>query len=128
MKFLLENYTFLWNLSGKKWLKEWTTNVDSMGTTDRTAGKTVGRAIQLRERRAVKPLVRLQKQQKDGDRLIYAKALYQFLEELDVPSSLQKLSISWNKWDDWIQRNNKLIMEYFNGYSDHTRRDWNMKH
>ena len=46
---------------------------------------------QLRER-AVKPLVRLQKRLKDGDGLIYAKALYQFLEELDVPSSLQNLS------------------------------------
>lgn len=27
---LLENYTFLWNLSGKKWLKEGTANVDRL--------------------------------------------------------------------------------------------------
>ena len=84
---LLENYTFLWNLSGKKWLKEWTANVD--GFVERQTEqqeKRLEELNQLRER-AVKPLVRLQKRLKDGDGLIYAKALYQFLEELDVPSS-----------------------------------------
>ncbi|MFR5069423.1 MAG: hypothetical protein ACLTE2_06085 [Eubacteriales bacterium] len=48
---LLENYTFLWNLSGKKWLKEWTANVD--GFVERQTEqqeKRLEELNQLRER------------------------------------------------------------------------------
>ena len=89
---LLENYTFLWSLSGKKWLKEWTANVDGfVEQQTEQQEKRLEELNQLRER-AVKPLVHLEKRLKDGDGLAYAKALYQFLEELDVSSSLQNLS------------------------------------
>ena len=87
---LLENYTFLWNLSGKKWLKEWTANVD--GFVERQTEQQEKRLEELNQLRGESSKTvgaSAKNGWKDGDGLIYAKALYQFLEELDVPSSLQ---------------------------------------
>ncbi len=89
---MLENYTFLWKISGKKWLTEWTANVDGFVERQTEAQqKQLAELNRLREK-AVKPLVRLQKRLKDGSGQVCAKALYQFLEEMETPSALQALS------------------------------------
>jgi len=89
---LLENYTFLWNLSGKQWMMEWTANADGFVEQQTSEQqKRLKEINQLRER-AVKPLLTLQKRIQEGNGFIFAKAIYQLLEDLKVSVSLQKLS------------------------------------
>ena len=88
---LLENYTFLWNISGKKWTQEWCGNAD--GFTDEQTERQVERLAQINvlRNRVIQPLLQLQRRVQNGTGVDFAKALYQFLEAVEAESSLRKL-------------------------------------
>ncbi|MBE6822430.1 PD-(D/E)XK nuclease family protein [Caproiciproducens sp. LBM24188] len=88
----LENYVFIWNISGKKWKEEWTEHPKGFAEVMTESDK---RSLQeLNESRAavVTPLVRFASRLNDADGEGMASAVYSLLEETRVPEHLKALA------------------------------------
>lgn len=91
---LLENYTFLWKLSGKRWKEEWKDHPKGFvgRFTDRDAEAL--QALNVLRERVTQPLQSLAKAVDGASGEGMAKAVYQLLLDLDVPLHLKNLCIS----------------------------------
>ncbi|WP_050698397.1 PD-(D/E)XK nuclease family protein [Anaeromassilibacillus senegalensis] len=88
----LENYTFLWSLSGKKWREKWTEH--PKGFVEEWTEKDRNALASLNESRAavVEPLLRFAERIADADGEQMAAAVYQLLEEIGVSEHLKGLA------------------------------------
>ncbi len=86
----LENYTFVWNLSGKKWKEEWTDHPEGFGAKFSEADSRLLSRINDSRRRAVEPLLRLA-QATDGEKTgeEMAAAAYRLLEDTGAAGNLR---------------------------------------
>ena len=89
---MLENYAFVWNLSGSKWLAEWTDSPEGF-----SGEETAGDAALLAElngcrRAAVGPLVRFAERTRDTDGEGMAAASFALLEDLHAAKHLKALA------------------------------------
>lgn len=89
---LLENYVFVWNLSGKKWREEWKENPRGFSEEFTPADRETLKKINALRRSAVGPLFRLEKntEQADGERM--AAAVYGLLRDAGAAESLKELA------------------------------------
>lgn len=89
---LLENYVFLWNISGRQWLEEWTAHPD--GFAEVQTQQDAERLVQLNalRERLITPLRHLEWRLRSGTGETYAKGLYELLEELGAGQALQRLA------------------------------------
>ena len=89
---LLENYVFVWNVSGKKWKDEWMENPrgfsEEFTPEDR---KTLDEINGLR-RLAVGPLFRFEENTADGDGESMASAVYDLLRDTKAAENLKNLA------------------------------------
>ncbi len=89
----LENYTFVWNLSGKKWKEAWTDHPEGFGA-EFTAGDTeLLRRVNDSREKTIQPLLRLEKStsgKKTGEEM--AAAAYRLLEDVDAAENLRAFS------------------------------------
>ncbi len=91
---LLENYTYLWNLTGKKWLQPWNGHPQGfVETLTEHQAKQLEKINELREK-AMMPLAEFSQaiQNTNGEGM--AKAVYTLLTDIDVPAHLKELSHS----------------------------------
>lgn len=88
----LENYVFIWNISGKKWKEEWTEH--PQGFAETMTESDAHRLKEINESRAmaIAPLVRFANKLKDTDGEGMAAAVYTLLSEIDVPAHLKALA------------------------------------
>ncbi|HEX3037945.1 MAG TPA: PD-(D/E)XK nuclease family protein [Oscillospiraceae bacterium] len=88
---LLENYTYLWNLSGKKWQQPW--NGHPQGFVETMTEHQAKQLEKINELRAqvVKPLIGFAAAIADANGEGMAKAIYALLIDIDVPTHLKEL-------------------------------------
>ena len=85
----LENYTFVWNLSGKKWKETWTDSPEGFsGQKDRSDAELLGRINESR-RAAVEPLERFARDTEDADGTGMASAAYRLLCDVRASDHLR---------------------------------------
>ncbi|QNK41118.1 PD-(D/E)XK nuclease family protein [Caproicibacter fermentans] len=88
---LLENYTFLWNISGRKWLEEWTDSPE--GFAERKPGDPamLSEINRLRSM-VVGPLKHFFERTEDADGTSIAAAVFRLLEELGAAENLKQFA------------------------------------
>ncbi|CAB1251145.1 ATP-dependent nuclease, subunit B [Ruminococcaceae bacterium BL-6] len=88
---LLENYAFLWKISGKKWLSPWTENPRGFAgeCTDRDRDEL--RKINALREKIVSPLSDFSKEISGADGEKMALAVYRLLGRLETPRCLREL-------------------------------------
>ncbi len=90
--FRLENYTFIWNISGKKWLFPFTENPRGFSDTfDDEARAELSLLNELREK-TVRPLENLRSALRGANGRAAAEAIYRFLEELSAEEAVASLA------------------------------------
>ncbi len=90
----MENYCFMWDISGKKWLSEWTYNPDGFGESlDEKRQAELDFLNALREK-TVTPIAGLKAEIENGNALEGIKALYSFLRDNGIDKNLKAYALS----------------------------------
>lgn len=89
--FRLENYTFIWNISGKKWLFPFTENPGGFSAADDEKAREALMSLNSLRERVVRPLETLRAALREATGRTAAEAIYRFLEELSVSDSIAAL-------------------------------------
>lgn len=87
----LENYTYVWNISGKKWTEEWDMNPDGLSQNMSPVAKAKLKKINVLREKAIKPLIKLANDFK-GTPTNMSTALVRLLENCDAPKNLNILA------------------------------------
>jgi len=89
----IENYTLMWNITGKRWLSEWTNNPDGLAAVLSEEGKE--KLAQLNSARE-QVIIPLQNLKKNFDTAVsvsqQVQALYQFFDEIQLAERLAILA------------------------------------
>ncbi len=88
----LENYVFVWNISGKKWKEEWTEHPQGFSQEMAEKDKQLLRDINASRAAAVGPLLRFAADIQNADGEGMAAAVYRLLMECKVPEHLKALA------------------------------------
>lgn len=94
----LEEYVYLWQLDGKKWLRSWTYNPSGLGNGESEKDREKLEYINSLRMRVVEPLVHMCERIKEAftaEQKI--TVLYKYLIEIKVPESLKKLARALDK-------------------------------
>lgn len=88
---LLENYVFLWKITGKKWLAEWTENPE--GFVEKSTPEQAALLEQLNNLRCrvTEPLERFSRSLQNADGQEAAQAVYRLLTDFGVEETLPAL-------------------------------------
>lgn len=89
----LENYAIIWNITGSRWLKDWTNHPGGLGEawTDE-AGKTLSE-LNTARKLAIEPLLKLYKGFRDAGNLRQqVQTLYDFMENIHLAQRLSYLA------------------------------------
>ncbi|WP_164919011.1 MULTISPECIES: PD-(D/E)XK nuclease family protein [Acutalibacteraceae] len=89
---LLENYTFLWNLSGKKWREEWKDSPEGFAEETKPGGAAQLKELNELRIAVVAPLERFAGRTADADGEEMAGAVYRLLEELHAAEHLKQFA------------------------------------
>lgn len=90
----VENYCYIWQINGKKWLEDWTANPEGYGT-DSNPENTKLQLDYLNKNRVkiIAPLAEFRKAVKGGVRGEEAmKALWHFIENINLPENVTHLA------------------------------------
>lgn len=90
----LENYAYLWQINGSKWLREWKNHPGGYGFAMTDEDSATLEAINAVRERAVEPLVRFSKRIASADGESAARAVVVLLEACGVPERLKALAVS----------------------------------
>ena len=89
---LLEEYCYVWNINGRKWLEKWTLNPDGFGDESADAKEKLETINLLREK-VVRPVEKFRTALKGGvDGKTAAQALWDFLTDIRINPNLRKLA------------------------------------
>ncbi len=104
----LENYVFIWNISGRKWKEEWTDS--PRGFTEKTLQSDVLLLKELNSCRekAIRPLVKFAESTADTDGLGMAKAVFSLLCDIKAAESLREFAHSIAKGGEPAVAQNEL--------------------
>ena len=86
---LLENYVFIWNISGKKWKEEWTDNPHGFTSKATENDAVMLKSINLCREKAVRPLIKFSEKTADTDGLGMAAAVYRLLRDVNASDNLK---------------------------------------
>lgn len=89
----LENYVFIWNISGRKWKEEWTEHPKGFAETMTQSDAQSLAEINASRAAVTAPLVRFANRLKETDGEGMASAVFSLLEEMKVPEHLKNLSL-----------------------------------
>ena len=93
----LENYVFLWNISGSLWRQEWSAHPRGFGEEIADEDEATLQAINELRRRAVEPLEELRRAVEAGTGEACARALYHLLERTNAAEALKALAVRLEK-------------------------------
>lgn len=89
---LLENYTFLWNLSGAKWREKWTDHPGGFCEKTTERDKELLAEINAARSQTVEPLLRFAERTSDADGEGMAAASFTLLEEIHAAEHLREFA------------------------------------
>lgn len=98
----LENYTYLWNINGDKWLCEW--DMDPRGfVTEEADAKVLQEleAINTLRKKAIEPLTEMQKSF-SSNALSMVKSLTELFENCNVSEKLYRMSESFKVYNETL--------------------------
>lgn len=90
----VENYLYLWNLSGGAWLSDWTQNPRGFGEEINDEDKAELEKLNDIRKRIVSPLYTLRENLKETTGGQAAKAIFDFLERINAPENIRALAAS----------------------------------
>ncbi len=85
----LENYAFVWNLSGKKWKEAWTDNPEGFAGPVGKSGEELLARLNESRRAVVEPLERFARGTEDADGVGMASASYRLLCDVSAADCLR---------------------------------------
>ena len=91
--FETENYTFLWSISGKKWMQPWTMNPKGLESMEHLDEAALLR-LNLAREKIIEPLINLKYALK-GSAADMCKALMKFLEQNNTVDALKSLTANF---------------------------------
>ena len=89
---ILENYVFIWRISGKRWLLEWTDHPQGFAETMTDEDRCALAEINAVRARLVRPLAHFSERIREADGEEIAEAVYRLLEEVEAARHLRALS------------------------------------
>ena len=90
----LENYAVMWNITGNRWISPWENHPKGLGEKWTDADRHCLDELNQARSTALTPLIQLDKAMKKATSLgQLVDALYRFLEDIDLDSRLQKMSV-----------------------------------
>lgn len=90
----LENYAYIWNISGGRWLDDFTQNPD--GFSEKKLNKELDEINKIRKQ-AVEPLLKLKNKCGGASCREISKAVYEFLIDIGADKNLKSLAVSLEK-------------------------------
>ena len=93
----VENYSYLWKISGSDWLHEWNQNPAGFGGEAGEKELSELESLNALRRRIVSPLCKLRDALQDTTGEAAAGAIYDFLEKTCVAENLRSLALSLEK-------------------------------
>ena len=88
----LENYTYLWQINGGRWLEDWTSNPDGFGEPTQGQEERLEQLNELRKK-AVEPLLAFRNAMKNATGRGAAKSVFELLCDLNTAENLKNLAI-----------------------------------
>ena len=88
----LENYAFIWSLSGKKWAEEWTENPEGFSGRADGGSKKLLAEVNSARRAAVEPLQQLARETEEADGVGMAAAAYHLLSTVQAAAHLREFA------------------------------------
>ncbi len=97
----LENYVLLWSISGKGWFEKWTNHPAGLGAEWTDGSRRELAELESLRLQVVTPLICMQEQFKNADKLKQqVAAVYEFLENIAFSNRLEKLAVAHNNGGD----------------------------
>ncbi|MBQ3135901.1 MAG: PD-(D/E)XK nuclease family protein [Clostridia bacterium] len=96
----MENYCFMWDISGKNWLSEWKYNPDGFGESIDEKREKELRELNLLREKTVLPVLSLRESLEQGNATEAIKAIYTFLRENKIDQSLMRYALALEKEGD----------------------------
>lgn len=96
----MENYCFMWDISGKRWLSEWSYNPDGFGESMDEKRKTELDGLNLLREKTVAPIFSLREKIISGNAREGIKAVYMFLRENRIDKNLKEYALALEKEGD----------------------------
>lgn len=87
----LENYVYIWNISGKKWTEEWDMNPDGLSQRISLSAEQKLNKINVLRKKVIEPLLKFADDFKGTPKLM-SSALVKLLENCDAPKNLNILA------------------------------------
>lgn len=94
---LLENYVFMWDIGGKKWLSSWAENPDGFGCEMNEERKAVLCEINSLRERIVEPLAKLKEEIEFCEGKKAVEKLYNFIRDNKVDEALKSYALTLEK-------------------------------
>lgn len=88
----LENYVFVWNISGKKWIDEWADNPQGFAEKMTQQDAAALKEINLCRKTVTRPLEKLTEKTADTNGVGMAAAVYGFLQDIGAAEKLKTLA------------------------------------
>lgn len=89
----MENYCFMWDISGKKWLSEWKYNPDGFGEDMNEGRQKELASLNLLREKTVTPIVSLRDRISDCNARDAVKEIYLFLRDNRIDERLKKYAL-----------------------------------
>ena len=96
----MENYCFMWDISGKKWLSEWTYNPDGFGESLTEKRQAELSELNALREKTVNPILSFSEKIEKGNARDSIKAIYDFLRENGIDESLKQYALVLEKEGD----------------------------
>lgn len=90
---LLENYSFMWSIKGKDWKSEWKNSPNGFGSNAPDSDEQILLCLNAARQKAVKPLVSLILSFKNSTGEEKAKAIYDYLSQVNAGEQLKQLAV-----------------------------------
>ena len=98
----IENYAILWNISGNRWLQDWTNHPDGLGGQWTEAAQLELKELNEARKKAIEPLQELNNAFKSANNLKQqVQALYAFLDRIELAERLSLLAKRLESAEDY---------------------------
>lgn len=94
---LVENYVFMWDISGKRWLTDWTENPDGFGCEMNEERREVLKNINSIRAKVVEPLAKLREKIEFCQGKKAVETLYNFIRDNEVDGALKNYALRLEK-------------------------------
>ncbi|MGN0550709.1 MAG: PD-(D/E)XK nuclease family protein [Acutalibacteraceae bacterium] len=96
----LENYVFIWSISGKRWLSPFTANPKGYADEMTPSDTLLLEKLEKMRKEIITPLVKFRENITDANGLEISKALFLLTEKFNVPGNLKEISQRFEEYGE----------------------------